>query len=310
MKILISDKLQEEGIKIFEENGFEVVKDFEITNEQLKKEIGNYDGIVIRSRTKLTAEVLEQAKNLKAIGRAGVGLDNVDRKKAAELNIEVLNTPQAPSVSVAELALGLMFTLARHISIADRTMHNGEWNKKQYLGYTLKGKKLGLIGFGNIAKQLAKKAVALEMEVGVYSRFSKGPEAVEDAKNIGCKIYSSIDDLLEDAQIVSLHLPATPQTENTINTTNIKRMKKDSILINTARGKLVEEKALIKALVNKKIGGAALDVFRQEPLKDMDLINCEGNLILTPHVGAQTVETQVYAATKIAEKMSNFLKNL
>jgi len=310
MKILISDKLQEEGIKIFKDNGFEVVANFEITNEQLKKEIGNYDGIVIRSRTKLTAEVLEHAKNLKAIGRAGVGLDNVDREKAAELNIEVLNTPEAPSVSVAELALGLMFTLARHISNADRTMHNGEWNKKQYLGYTLKGKKLGLIGFGNIAKQLAKKAIALEMEVGVYSRFSKGPEAVEEAKNIGCKIYSSVDELLQEAQIVSLHLPATSQTEKTINATNLKLMRKDSILINTARGKLVEEKALIKALINKEIGGAALDVFREEPLKDTELIKCDGNLILTPHLGAQTIETQVYAATKIAEKMSNYLKKL
>ncbi|TKJ26273.1 MAG: 3-phosphoglycerate dehydrogenase [Promethearchaeota archaeon Loki_b31] len=310
MKILISDKLQEEGVKIFQENGFDVVKNFDITNEELKKEIGNYDGIVIRSRTKLTADVLEHATNLKAIGRAGVGLDNVDRAKAAELNIEVLNTPEAPSVSVAELALGLMFTLARHISNADRTMHTGEWNKKQYLGYTLKGKKLGLIGFGNIAKQLAKKAIALEMDVGVYSRFSKGPEAVEEAKNIGCKIYSSIDDLLKDAQIVSLHLPVTSQTENTINATNIKLMNKKSILINTARGKLIEEKALIDALVNKEIGGAALDVFREEPLKDTNLINCEGNLILTPHIGAQTIETQVYAATKIAEKMSNFLKNL
>ncbi len=310
MKILISDKLQEEGVKIFKDNGFDVVRNYEITNDELKKEIGNYDGIVIRSRTKLTAEVLEHATNLKVIGRAGVGLDNVDREKAADLNIEVLNTPQAPSVSVAELALGLMFTLARHISNADRTMHNGEWNKKQYLGYTLKGKKLGLIGFGNIAKQLAKKAVALEMEVGVYSRFSKGPEAVEEAKNIGCSIYSSIDDLLKEAQIVSLHLPTTSQTENTINASNIRLMRKDSILINTARGKLIEEKALINALINNEIGGAALDVFREEPLEDMALIKCEGNLILTPHIGAQTIETQVYAATKIAEKMSNFLKNL
>ena len=309
VKILISDKLEEEGIEIFEKNGFEVVKNFEITNEQLKKEIGNYDGIVVRSRTKLTAEVLENAKNLKVIGRAGVGLDNVDREKAAELNIEVLNTPDAPSVSVAELALGLMFTLARHISNADRTMHNGKWNKNQYLGYTLKGKKLGLIGFGNIAKELAKRAFALEMEVGVYSRFSKGPKAVEEAKSMGCKIYSSIDELLKEAQIISLHLPATPQTENTINTENIKLMRNDSILINTARGQLIEEKALIDALAKKEIGGAALDVYREEPLKDMDLINCEGNLILTPHIGSQTIETQVYAAIKIAEKMSNFLKN-
>jgi D-3-phosphoglycerate dehydrogenase len=310
VKILISDKLEEEGIEIFEKNGFEVVKDFEIANEQLKKEIGNYDGIVVRSRTKLTAEVLENAKNLKVIGRAGVGLDNVDREKAAKLNIEVLNTPDAPSVSVAELALGFMFTLARHISNADRTMHNGEWNKSQYLGYTLKGKKLGLIGFGNIAKELAKRALALEMEVGVYSRFSKGPKAIEEAKNMGCKIYSSISELLKEAQIISLHLPATPQTENTINAENIKLMRKDAILINTARGKLVEEKALIDALIKKEIGGAALDVYRVEPLKDKDLIDCEGNLILTPHIGSQTIETQVYAATKIAEKMSNYLKNL
>ena len=310
LKILISDKLQEEGVKIFQDNGFDVVKNFEITNDQLKKEISNYDGIVVRSRTKLTAEVLENAKNLKAIGRAGAGLDNVDRKKAAELNIEVLNTPDAPSVSVAELALGLMFTLARHISNADRTMHLGEWNKNHYMGYTLKGKKLGLIGFGNIAKELAKRAVALAMEVGVFSRFSKGQEAMEEAKNIGCKIYSSIEALLQDSHIVSLHLPATPQTENIVNKDNIKLMKKEAILINTARGKLVDEKALIKALENKDIAGAALDVYREEPLKDMELIQCKGNLILTPHIGAQTKETQVDAATKIAKKMSSFLKNL
>jgi len=310
MKILISDKLQEEGVEIFRDNGFEVVTNFEITNDQLKKEIGKYDGIVVRSRTKLTADVLENAKNLKAIGRAGVGLDNVDREKAAELNVEVLNTPDAPSVSVAELALGLMFTLARHISNADRTMHLGEWNKKQYLGYTLKGKKLGLIGFGNIAKELAKRALALEMEVGVYSRFSKGPEAVEEAKNMGCKIYSSIDELLQDSQVVSLHLPTTPQTENTINENNIKLMKKEAILINTARGNLIDEKALIKALENKDISGAALDVYREEPLKDMELSQCKGNLILTPHIGAQTKETQVDAAIKIAKKMSDFLNNL
>jgi D-3-phosphoglycerate dehydrogenase len=310
MKILISDELQEEGVKVLQDDGFEVVKNFEITNDQLKKEIGKYDGIVIRSRTKLTSDVLENAKNLKAIGRAGVGLDNVDRKKAAELKIEVLNTPDAPSVSVAELALGLMFTLARHISSADRTMHLGEWNKNQYLGYTLKGKKLGLIGFGNIAKELAKRALALDMKVGVFSRFSKGPEAVEEAKNLGCKVYSSIDELLQEAQIVSLHLPATPQTENIINATTIKLMKKDSILINTARGKLIDNEALIKALEKTDIGGAALDVYREEPLKDVELTQCKGNLILTPHIGSQTEETQVDAAIKIAKKMSSFLKNL
>ncbi len=309
MKVLISDKLQEEGIKVFEDNGFEVVKNYTINNEELKEEIAEYDGIVVRSRTKLTSEVLVNAKNLKVIGRAGVGLDNVDLHKAAELNIEVLNTPEAPAITVAEFALGLIFSLARHISNADRTMHIGEWNKSQYLGYTLNGKKLGLIGFGNIAKALSNRALALGMDVGVYSRFSKGPKAVEEAKQMGCKIYNSVEDLLKDAQIVSLHLPATPQTENIINESRLKLMSEGSIIINTARGKLIDEKALLNSLKNKDIGGAALDVFREEPLKNEELMNFKGNLILTPHIASQSKENQVQAAVMIAEKISNFLKN-
>ena len=309
MKILISDKLQEEGIKIFEENGFEVVKNFTITKDELKQEIGDYDGIVIRSRTKLTDDVLENAKNLKVIGRAGVGLDNVDRQKAAEMNIEVLNTPEAPAVSVAELALGLMLALARKISYADRTTHEGQWNKSDCLGYTLNGKKLGLVGFGNIAKHLAKISIALGMDVGVYSRFSKGQVAIDEAKKIGCSIYSSVEDLLKEAQIISLHLPSSPQTENIMNEERINLMRKDAILINTARGNLIDDKALLKALKNKDIAGAALDVYREEPLKNQELIDWRENLILTPHIASQSIENQTAAATMIAEKISNFLKN-
>jgi len=308
MKILISDKLAEEGIQIFKDNGFEVDTKFTITKEDLTNEIGNYDGIVVRSRTKLTAEVLEKAGNLKVIGRAGVGLDNIDLKKAEELGITVLNTPEAPSISVAELALGLIFALARHISNADKTMHKGEWNKGQYMGYTLHGKKLGLIGFGNIAKELAKRAIALGMKVGVYSRFSKGQVAKDEARSIGCELYQSVEDALRDAQIISLHLPATQHTENIIDEAALKLMKPNSILVNTARGKLIDEKALVKALKEEKIGGAALDVYREEPLKDEELINCPDKLILTPHIGSQTRETQVGAATMIAEKISEFLK--
>jgi D-3-phosphoglycerate dehydrogenase len=308
MKILISDKLQDEGIKIFEDNGFEVDKKFTISKEELKVEIGEYHGIVVRSRTKLTADVLENAKNLKVIGRAGVGLDNIDQKKAAELNIEVLNTPEAPAVSVAEFALGLMLSLARKISFADRTTHKGQWYKNECLGYTLNGKKLGLIGFGNIAKHLAKITIGIGMHVGVYSRFSKGQVAIDEAKNIGCSIYSSVEDLLKDADIVSLHLPSNPQTENLINEEKINLMKNDAILINTARGDLIDEKALVEALKNKKISGAALDVYREEPIKNQDLITCEDNLILTPHIASQSIENQTAAATMIAEKMSNFLK--
>ena len=309
MKILISDKLQDAGIKIFEDNGFEVIKKFTISKEELKEEIGDYDGIVVRSRTKLTADILENAKNLKVIGRAGVGLDNIDRKKAAELNIEVLNTPEAPAVSVAELSLGLMLALARKISHADRTTHQGKWNKSEYLGYTLNGKKLGLIGFGNIAKHLAKISIAMGMIVGVYSRFSKGQVAIDEAKDMGCSIYTSVDDLLKEAQVISLHLPSSPQTENIINEERIKLMRKDAMLINTARGNLIDEKALVQALKDKSIAGAALDVYREEPLKNQDLIKCEENLILTPHIASQSYENQTAAATMIAEKMSDFLKN-
>jgi len=301
MKVLISDEFQEEGVEIFKKNGFEVSKQFTITKEDLKKEISNYDAIVVRSRTKLTADILENAKNLKVIGRAGVGLDNIDLKKAAELNIKVLNTPEAPSVSVAELSLGLMLTLARKISDADRTTHQGKWNKKQYLGFTLKGKKLGLIGFGNIAKELARDAIALGMKVGVYSRFSKGQVAIDEAKSIGCSIYSSVEDLLKEVQIISLHLPSTSHTENILNEERMKLMRKDAIIINTARGSLID-------LKNKDIAGAALDVYREEPLKDSELITCEDNLILTPHIASQTIENQVDAATMIADKISDFLK--
>ena len=309
MKILISDKLQDEGIKIFEDKGFEVIKDFSITHDTLKKEIEKYDGIVIRSRTKLTSDILDNAKNLKVIGRAGAGLDNVDRQKAEEMNIKVLNTPEAPAVSVAEFALGLMLSLIRKISFADRTTHEGKWNKSECLGFTLHGKKLGLIGFGNIAKHLAKITLGLGMDVGVYSRFSKGQIAIDEAKNLGCSIYPSVEDLLKDARIISLHLPSTPQTEGLINEESINLMQKDAILINTARGSLINEKDLLQALNNKKIAGAALDVYREEPLKNQELIDWDENLIITPHIASQSIENQTAAATMIAEKMSDFLRN-
>ena len=195
------------------------------------------------------------------------------------------------------------------ISYADRTTHENQWKKNECLGYTLNGKKLGLIGFGNIAKHLAKISIAIGMNVGVYSRFSKGQVAIDEAKEIGCSIYPSVEDLLKEAQIISLHLPSSPQTENIINEDRIKLMRKDAILINTARGNLIDEKALLKALKNKDIAGAALDVYREEPLKYQELINWDENLVLTPHIASQSIENQTAAATMVAEKMSNFLKS-
>ncbi len=307
MKILISDKLKEEAIKILQSNGFNVVKKYSISYEELKKEIENYDAIIIRSRTKLTSEILENAKKLKVIGRAGVGLDNIDMKKAEELNIKVLNTPEAPSISVAELTIGLLLSLVRHISKADQTMHCGEWCKSDYMGNILKGKKIGLIGFGNIGQAVAKICDAMGMDIGIYD---VDETIKEKAKNFGYRVHPSVDELIKDSQIISLHIPSTVQTENTIDEKRIGLMNEKAILINTARGNLIDETALIKALKNKKIGGAALDVYRKEPLKNMDLCSCEENLVLTPHIGSQTEENQSQASIMIAEKISDYLKNL
>lgn len=307
MKILIADELQEEGIKIFQNNGFEVVKNYTISQEQLKKEIDKYDAIVIRSRTKLTADILKNAKNLKVIGRAGVGLDNVDLNKAKELKIVALNTPEAPSASVAELTIGLIISLSRFICKSDRTMHCNQWLKNDFMGSELKGKKLGLLGFGNVGREVAKRAAAFEMKIGVYDI---EPKVNELAKKLGYKVYPSIEELIKDSQIITLHIPATKETENMINEKRIKLMNKSTLIVNTARGSLVDEKAIIKALKNKEIGGAALDVFREEPLKDMELSGCDDNLILTPHIGSQTNETQTNASVMIAEKVTAFLKKL
>jgi len=307
MKILISDKFRDEGIKIFQENGFEVIKNFTITPEELKQDIEKYDAIIIRSRTKLTVDILENAKNLKVIGRAGVGLDNVDLKKAEEMNIKVFNTPEAPSVSVAELAIGLMLSLARHVTKADKTMHVGEWRKNEYMGYVLKGKKIGLIGFGNIGQAVAKRCAALEMDVGIFDVI---PELLEKAKTLGYTVHPSIDDLVTKAQIISLHVPANEHTKNMINAQRLDLMNENTIIINTARGALIDEEALINSLKNKEIGGAALDVFLEEPLKNESLYGVEDNLILTPHIGSSTVETQVSASVGVAEKVSHFLKRL
>jgi len=307
MTILISDKLREEGIKIFQENNFEIIKKFSINSQELKNEIENYDGIVIRSRTKLTADILEKATSLKVIGRAGVGLDNVDLLKAEELNIKVFNTPEAPSVSVSELTIGLLLSLVRHISKADQTMHCGEWCKSDYMGYVLKGKKIGLVGFGNIGQSVAKIAIAMGMKIGIYD---VDPNIKKKALELKYIVYPSVDDLVKDSQIISLHIPATAKTENIIDERRLKLMNKNTILINTARGNLIDEAALIKALENKEIGGAALDVYRKEPLDNMALCNCVDNLILTPHIGSQTEETQIQGSIMIAEKMINYLKNL
>jgi len=306
MKVLISDKIHEAGIKILEENGFKLEKKYSLNQEELSKEIQNFEAIIIRSRTKLRAEILIKAKKLRIIVRAGVGLDNVDLEKAEELGITVSNTPKAPSVSVAELTMGLILSLVRHIPNGDKTTHCGEWCKNEYMGNVLKGKKIGLIGFGNIGTEVAKKAAAFEMDIGIYD---VDKDAKKKASALDYDVYDSVDELIKYCQIISLHIPATVKTENTIDTRRLSLMNEKTLLINTARGNLIDEKALVKAIEEKRIGGAALDVYREEPLKNMDLCNCEGNLILTPHIGSQTEETQIEASISAAKKIIKYFNN-
>ncbi|MCK4285569.1 MAG: hydroxyacid dehydrogenase [Candidatus Lokiarchaeota archaeon] len=307
MKILITDKIQKEAFKIFDDYGLEYREYYDLTPNELYKEIQDYEAVIIRSRTKLTADILENGRKLKVIGRAGVGLDNIDLQRAEELGIKIFNTPEAPSVSVAELTIGLILNLARHISKADETMHCGDWCKSDYMGYILKDKKIGLIGFGNIGQEVAKRCSAFEMKIGVYDT---EPKIIELAKELGYTVYLKVDDLIKDVQIISLHLPSTNETKNTINEKRLNMMNKNSVIINTARGDLIDEVALVKALKNKQIGGAALDVYKQEPLANLDLCSCEDNLILTPHIGSQTVETQIQASFMIAEKIAEYLMSL
>jgi len=306
--VLVSNRIHEKGVKILEKNRIKVVKDYSLSQEDLKREITQYDGIIVRSGTKLTEDILKSADKLKVIGRAGVGLDNIDLKAARDLDIQVFNTPSAPSVSVAELTMGLILSLARFIPKADKTMHQGEWLKSNYRGYEIYGKKIGIVGFGNIGKEVGKRGEAFGMEVGI---FDIDHQIQEKAKEEGYIVYDSIDDLIKNCQIISLHIPSNIHTKNIINERRINIMDKDTIIINAARGALIDEDALINALKENKIGGAALDVYKEEPLENEKIMGYEGdNLVLTPHIGSQTEETQIKAATGIAEKLSNYLKNL
>jgi D-3-phosphoglycerate dehydrogenase len=265
----------------------------------LSKAVGDFDAIVVRSRTKVTERVMEAGKGLKAVARAGVGLDNIDLNAAKRLEIRVVNSPEAPSNAVAELVLGLMLSLARRIPEADHSMKKGEWIKKRLMGMELKGKTLGIIGFGRIGTQLAKKVRALEMRVLTYARTMK---FVEEA---GVDVVD-FDELLGSSDFVTIHVPLLPQTKHMIGTEEISAMKDGAYLINAARGGVVDEEALRKALVSGKLAGAALDVYEAEPPRDISLTGLQ-NVVSLPHIGAATVEAQRANSTIVAEKLIKIL---
>ncbi|MFH2111305.1 MAG: D-2-hydroxyacid dehydrogenase [Candidatus Bathyarchaeota archaeon] len=304
VKVLVADSIHEDGVKMMRDAGLELDLQTEITADALKKVIGGYDAIVVRSRTKLTKEVLEKSGKLKVIARAGVGLDNVDVAYAKEKGIEVYNSPEAPSNAVAELVLGYMLDLARNISRGDHGLKQGKWLKKDLGGFELQGKTLGIIGFGRIGYLLGKKAKALGMEVLAYDVIMD--KLRHFVVEIGARDVP-LDTLLAESDFVTVHVPLLPQTRHMISAAQFNKMKKGSYIINAARGGVVDEAALKAALDAGRLAGAALDVFEQEPDPDPDLVT-RHNVVCTPHIGAESEEAQVGNSTIVAEKLIKFFK--
>ncbi|MBW1681089.1 MAG: phosphoglycerate dehydrogenase [Deltaproteobacteria bacterium] len=302
MKVLVSDPLSEVGVRIFEETpGIEVDVNTGLTPEELQGVIGRYDALVIRSATRVTADVIEKARNLKVIGRAGIGLDNVDIKAASKRGVVVMNTPEGNTITTAEHAIALLLALTRNIPEATASLKEGKWEKKRLKGREVFNKTLGLIGAGHIGRIVADRARGLKMKVIVYDPYiSPGTIEKLDLEPV------SMDELLARADYITIHTPKTEETANMINREALSRMKKGAMLINCARGGIVNEDDLYDALASGHLGGAALDVFSTEPpgrLKLMDL----PNFICTPHLGASTAEAQDNVAKDVAEQIVAYL---
>ena len=307
MKVLICDPVASVTIQALQEAGIEVDNRPDITAEELLRDVAQYDGMVVRSRTKVRQGVLDAAANLKIIVRGGVGLDNIDVKYARSKGIEVRNTPKASSNSVAELALGYMLAMARHTPQATMSMTAAEWKKKKLKGTEIAGKTLGLIGFGNIGGLLGRKAAALGMDVIFYD--------VITPPDPGPTRQVSLDELLTQSDYISLHVPLLPATANILNAEAFARMKDGVYVLNCARGGIVDEDALYDALVSGKVAGAALDVYVDEKvhpgnaklfgLKDENGFN---KVIGSPHIGAATVEGQARVGAEVADILIEFYK--
>lgn len=302
-KVLISDKLDPLAVEIFEKNGCDV--DFKpgLSGEELLEIIPQYDGLAIRSATTVTAEVLEAATNLKVVGRAGIGVDNVDIPKATENGVVVMNTPFGNSITTAEHAIAMMFALARQIPQANESTHAGKWEKKRFMGVELYNKTLGVIGCGNIGGIAATRGVGLKMNVIAFDPFL----TEERAADLGVKKVE-LDELFAKSDFITIHVPKNDKTANLIRKETIAQMKDGVRIINCARGGIVNEADLKEALDSGKVAGAALDVFEVEPAKENILFGHE-NVVCTPHLGAATTEAQVNVALQVAEQMSEYLVN-
>jgi D-3-phosphoglycerate dehydrogenase len=300
-KVLIADKLSPAAVAIFQERGVDADVKTGLAKEELIKIIGNYDGIAIRSATKLTAEVLKHAKNLKVIGRAGIGVDNVDIPAATAAGVIVMNTPFGNSITTAEHAISLMLALARELPAANASTQAGKWEKNRFMGVEITGKVLGLIGAGNIGSIVADRAKGLKMRVIAFDPYL----SQERANDLGIEKVE-LNDLLARADFITLHVPMTPETRNILSADAIAKTKKGVRIINCARGGLIDENALKAAIDNGHVAGAALDVFETEPAKDNILFGSD-KVVATPHLGASTMEAQENVALQVAEQISDYL---
>lgn len=301
-KVLVSDSLSQEGIDILEAaQGIEYTYKPGLSEDELAKEIAGYDGLVIRSGSKVTANVIEAADRLRVIGRAGIGVDNVDVKAASRRGIIVMNTPTGNAVTTAEHAISLMMSLARRIPAASASMKAGQWEKKKFGGVELSGKTIGVIGLGNIGRIVANRAQGLKMHViGFDPVLNK-----ERASELGIELVD-IDALFARADVITVHTPLTPKTKGLVNSAAVAKMKKGVLLVNAARGGIYEDEALIEGLDSGKIGGVAVDVFVEEPPGLTKLIQHPG-VVATPHLGASTTEAQLRVALEICEQVCAYL---
>jgi D-3-phosphoglycerate dehydrogenase len=301
VRVLISDKMDPKAAAIFRERGIEVDEKPGLTPDELKAIIGGYDGLAVRSATKVTKSILDAADNLKVVGRAGIGVDNVDIPAATARGVVVMNTPFGNSITTAEHAIALMFALARQLPEADASTQAGKWEKNRFMGVEVTGKTLGLVGCGNIGSIVATRALGLKMKVAAFDPFLTPERAVE----LGVDKVE-IDELLQRADFITLHTPLTDQTRNILSRENLAKTKKGVRIINCARGGLIDEAALKDSLDSGHVAGAALDVFESEPATASPLFGTPG-FISTPHLGASTSEAQVNVAIQVAEQMSDFL---
>jgi (S)-sulfolactate dehydrogenase len=305
MRVLVADDLSAEGVQILKAGpGLEVEMKVGLKPPELKAAIGDYDALAVRSASNVTAEVIEAGKKLKLIGRAGVGVDNIDIEAATRRGIVVMNTPGGNTITVAELTVAMMMAVSRHIAQATASTKGGKWEKKRFQGRELFNKTLGVIGIGNIGSVVVERAMGMKMKVLAYDPFI----SAEAARRLGCELVT-IDELLARCDYVSIHVPLTEQTKNLIGKDALARMKQGAFLINCARGGIVDEAALAEVLRSGHLGGAAFDVFAEEPVQpDHPLLGLD-NFICTPHLGASTEEAQQAVATALAEQMVDYLCN-